>query len=1074
MGKDRIEELSVNRRTWVKTTKENNFHDGIFNLLTELYPDNAHFLYELLQNAEDTGATEVKFSLNNNELIYSHNGRDFSIADIHGITSIGQGTKANDINKIGKFGVGFKAVFAYTSTPQIHSGDFNFQIEELVIPTSIEPISTDSPTVMCFPFNSNVKDRQQSYNEIKRGLSEFNATTILFLSSIKKVEFYVEGKSSSIRREEDGPYNVKIIQSLENREVSQWLRFKKPLGESNNLFTSIAFKTAKQGTQSADKIVPVNGKVSIFFPAEKETSNLKFHIHAPFASTVARDSIKDLPENEKLLEEIAELFTECLYYFKENGFIQSSLFEVLPIEDDNLERFYQPLLIKIKECFNQLALLPTDEGGFSPAVNCYRSSKRLKELVSIRDARLFYTAIQGIDEESDSNKSHERWLKNPQQRNSREDKFISSLSIRHLDEEDFLELLVDSLGTSWTFSNTIEKAKIFRWLASKDVEWTKVFYEFLYTLLQKKSRYYNPSSLSRIIRLSDGSINENGEQCFFAEDPNTTNKGLLFVEKELYDANATLEEQDSYKFLIQLGVKKVEDKDENRLLVKLLSQSKRLKPDKTLQRTNKLVNYYSKTLDISVFEDAEFIFNSKEDLVSPNELYLDEPFLKSGVGDHMNEDYDSLNTIYLNLDQLDLFLELIQKLGVHTTLPIYEQTVLYHPNFEDLHEAGKTSEWTIDEDYTIHDQQQLRSSNHYYSFQVWRKMCSLSEILLEKYRYAKFRRIKTSKLNTELSSLFIELKESSWLPGKDGSFYKPSEITLEDLDFSTEEFIDNGFIEAIDFGLSARKLIEEEKVQNDVFKSLGFSQEEVEAFEEFRKLGNPSKKEVREFNSWRQQRYIESNKVQKPQLKSRLESNSRSIEESGDVIMPDLVTDTASYADLDNLVLEQSLVNQEINIESKIVSRRKRPGGAETRQFLMSQYKGFCQICGFTFSKKDASNYFELYDWLANVGRKANENIIHPGSSLCLCSNCHSSVKHGDFEFSLITDLNTLELAELTFDEFSDLVQLKANKAELPNVYSFIEIDMYKLPIRLLNQTANIFYSEEHFIKFFNFLKIGD
>lgn len=1073
MSKENIGKLSESRKAWVKATKENNFHDGIFNLLTELYPDNAHFLYELLQNAEDTGATEVKFTLNNNELIYSHNGRDFSIADIHGITSIGQGTKANDINKIGKFGVGFKAVFAYTSTPQIHSGDFNFQIEELVIPSSIEPISTDSSTVMRFPFNSNVKDRRQSYDEIKRGLSEFNATTILFLSSIKKVEFYVEGKSSSIKREEDGPHNVKIIQSLENREVSQWLRFKKPLGESNNLFTSIAFKTAKQGTEGANKIVPVNGKVSIFFPAEKESSNLKFHIHAPFASTVARDSIKDLPENEKLLEEIAGLFKECLNYFKENGFIQSSLFEVLPIEDDNLERFYLPLLIKIKECFNQLALLPTDEGGFSPAVNCYRSSKRLKELVSIRDARLFYTAIQGIDEESDSNKSHERWLKNPQQRNSREDKFISSLSIRHLDEEDFLELLVDSLGTSWTFSNTIEEAKIFRWLASKDVEWTKAFYEFLYTLIQKKSRYHNPRSLSRIIRLSDGSINENGEQCFFAEGPNTTNKGLLFVDKELYDVNTTLQEQDSYKFLIQLGVKKVEDKDENRLLVKLLSQSKRLKPDKTLQRTNKLVNYYSKTHDISVFEDAEFIFNSEEDLVSPNELYLDEPFLKSGVGVHMNEDYDSLNTIYLNLDQLDVFFELIQKLGVHTTLPIYKQTVLHHPDFEELYEAGKTSDHTIDEDYTILNQQQLWSSNYSYSFQVWRKMCSLSEILLEKYRYAKFRRIKTSKLNTELSSLFIELKESPWLPGKDGSFYKPSEITLEDLDFSTEESIDNGFIEAIDFGASIRMSKDEEEVQNDALKSLGVSKEDIDWLKEIKKHGL-SKVEFQELINLKHQRDIKKKRVEKPNLMGQLESTSRSIEESGDVIMPDLVTDTASYADLDNLALEQSVVNQEINYESKIVSRRKRPGGSETRQFLMSQYKGFCQICGFTFSKKDASNYFELYDWLANVGRKANENIIHPGSSLCLCSNCHSSVKHGDFEFSLITDLNTLELAELTFDEFSDLVQLKANKAEIPDVYSFIEIDMYKLPIRLLNQTANIFYSEEHFIKFFNFLKIGD
>ena len=439
----------------------------------------------------------------------------------------------------------------------------------------------------------------------------------------------------------------------------------------------------------------------------------------------------------------------------------------------------------------------------------------------------------------------------------------------------------------------------------------------------------------------------------------------------------------------------------------------------------------------------------------------------------MNEDYDSLNTIYLNLDQLDVFLELIQKLGVHTTLPIYEQTVLYHPNFEDLHEAGKTSEWTIDEDYTIHDQQQLRSSNHSYSFQVWKKMSSLSEILLEKYRYAKFRRIKTSKLNTELSSLFIELKESPWLPCKDGKFYKPSEISLQDLDFSIDESVDNGFLEAIDFGVSVRKSIDEEKYQKEVLDTLGVSMDDIELHKEFKKEFSPE--QMRNLiRDQKQKRFMESNKVEKPQLKSRLESISRSIEESGEVIMPDLVTDKGSYTKEDNSVLEQSLDNQEINSESKIVSRRKRPGGAETRQFLMSQYKGFCQICGFTFSKKDASNYFELYDWLANVGRKANDNIIHPGSSLCLCSNCHSSLKYGDFEFTLIKDLHELELDELKFDEFSDLVQLKANKAEFPKVYSFIEIDMYKLPIRLLNQTSNIFYSEEHFIKFFNFLKISD
>lgn len=36
-------------------------YPGLKTLVSQIYPDEAHFIYELLQNAEDAGATEVKF-----------------------------------------------------------------------------------------------------------------------------------------------------------------------------------------------------------------------------------------------------------------------------------------------------------------------------------------------------------------------------------------------------------------------------------------------------------------------------------------------------------------------------------------------------------------------------------------------------------------------------------------------------------------------------------------------------------------------------------------------------------------------------------------------------------------------------------------------------------------------------------------------------------------------------------------------------------------------------------------------------------------------------------------------------
>lgn len=85
-----IEELIRDRQELIEAHRKNNFTDGIRSLLTNLYPDTAHFIYELLQNAEDMNATTVRFILTNDGLDFEHNGtkRDFNLEDIDAITNI--------------------------------------------------------------------------------------------------------------------------------------------------------------------------------------------------------------------------------------------------------------------------------------------------------------------------------------------------------------------------------------------------------------------------------------------------------------------------------------------------------------------------------------------------------------------------------------------------------------------------------------------------------------------------------------------------------------------------------------------------------------------------------------------------------------------------------------------------------------------------------------------------------------------------------------------------------------------------------------------------------------------------
>lgn len=105
---------------------------GVNDVISNLYRDDAHFVYELLQNADDQGATCANFFLHKDELIFVHNApKHFTITDpathvadrdagrlgdVNSILSIASSSKTGrkDEVPIGKFGLGFKSVFLYT------------------------------------------------------------------------------------------------------------------------------------------------------------------------------------------------------------------------------------------------------------------------------------------------------------------------------------------------------------------------------------------------------------------------------------------------------------------------------------------------------------------------------------------------------------------------------------------------------------------------------------------------------------------------------------------------------------------------------------------------------------------------------------------------------------------------------------------------------------------------------------------------------------------------------------------------------------------------------------------------
>jgi HSP90 family molecular chaperone len=113
-------------------------------LLADRYVERTHFIYELLQNAEDalrkrsgwSGSRSVKFEQSKSSLRVSHFGKQFDEPDVRGICGISESSR--DLTAIGRFGIGFKSVYAFTDRPEIHSGAEDFAIEGYIRPVAAD------------------------------------------------------------------------------------------------------------------------------------------------------------------------------------------------------------------------------------------------------------------------------------------------------------------------------------------------------------------------------------------------------------------------------------------------------------------------------------------------------------------------------------------------------------------------------------------------------------------------------------------------------------------------------------------------------------------------------------------------------------------------------------------------------------------------------------------------------------------------------------------------------------------------------------------------------------------------
>ena len=213
-------------------------------LLANRYDEQTHFIFELLQNAEDAlgrlskppESRAVSFDLKDTSLRISHYGDRFDERDVRGICGIDESTK--ELNEIGRFGIGFKSVYAFTDWPEIHSGSEDFAIEKFVLPKAVAAIDRHpNETVIKIPFKSTTNS---PYDEIAVGLGRLGASGLLFLRQIDEIKWRVhDGSSGQYLREskdiDPGIRRVTIIgqQDGESGTDEEWLVFSRAVATND-------------------------------------------------------------------------------------------------------------------------------------------------------------------------------------------------------------------------------------------------------------------------------------------------------------------------------------------------------------------------------------------------------------------------------------------------------------------------------------------------------------------------------------------------------------------------------------------------------------------------------------------------------------------------------------------------------------------------------------------------------------------------------------------------------------------------------------------------------------------------
>ncbi len=824
--------LSVNRAESAKAL-EGFALRGVKNSVVEKYSDQAHFIYELLQNADDAKATSARFELFKDKLIFAHNGtRRFtvsdpateaqdlengSLGDINAITAVG-GSNKTDEATIGKFGVGFKAVFQYTATPHIYDPNIFFKIERFIVPICLEVDYAgrrSDETLFVFPFDHDKRNAEDAYSDISEKLRSLDYP-LLFLTNLMDISFEISGILGLYGKTVEDTHNIdntkaELVRLTQNDGENRddlydnmlWL-FSRDDGRNHTY--SIGFFIDAEG-----HLIPKAHSAFCFFPT-KEVTGLNFIIHAPFLLTDSREGIRaGIQHNIDMISLLSKLVADSLVYLRDIGrnekvpLIDDNIFDIIPYDeggfiDVNSKKAisFKPFYTAIKEAFKSEAIIPSLNGyvesadaywAFVPQIAELFSNEQLAVLSKNPTAKWVFTSFGRQD---------------TRRKNEALTDYIDSITTVWLDEGDILKgwSVEDGSNYDGVTASFIEE---------QSIEWLHRFYKWI---AETKGR-------TELIQTKPIFLNQD-RKAVAAFD--AKKQAILFLPTEGGSGYATvngalLQNEDSLAFIKQLGINEPSLRDEIYNII--LPQYKDGVPIDTKPHFKKFFRYYQECSQsnlkpfLDLLREQKFILCKSEDdekqyRAIPRVLYLPSEPLSQWFQPKPDTLFVCFKE-YLELvgeDKKEELVNFFTELGVKDVPRILQRQL----NYQEAHEIKSIwprSTWNTEwrENYIDGCKELIETTVYEQSVDkscfIWSQLLKLIElgrlndnywsqdsVWYGKYKYFYY----SSRSDNFESSEAKRLRNQPWLVNSDGDFVSASELTVQTMhplyDVSCDEAVE--------------------------------------------------------------------------------------------------------------------------------------------------------------------------------------------------------------------------------------------------------------------------------------------